>query len=357
MYAVAKCRLTASGRYLALAGLALVACSTEEALGPTPPLHPLPAQPIAHPQVAFVSNRDGPEYVYVANGDGSAVGRLALGWSPAWSWDGEKIAYVGGGSGGRLTGDRGIYVMNPDGSDQTQLTADGGSPAWSPDGRIAFGREGTDRGIFVMNGDGTNVTKLIDADFPVVPDDSQEGPPVGVWDPTWSPDGQTIAFMRAAPASYGQLYLANADGSGLRRFAEGLGLGSPAFSPHGSTLAFSYVFQLLPPLVPVSTGCAYPVFEAIATASPNATDPSQFEAWCGPGVFLPRNPGWSHHGTQLVFSEYSTVADAWDSYPTRERIYVLLMPDGRWQQLAPEAVAPARQIYDDSEPAWAPIAR
>jgi len=350
MYAIAKCGLTASGRTLALAALALVACSTEEAMGPTLPLHPLPAQPIARPQVAFVSNRDGPEYVYVANVDGSAVGRLALGRSPAWSWDGEKIAYVGGAQGS------GIWVMNADGSDQTQLTADGGTPAWSPDGRIAFGGGGAERGIFVMSGDGTNVTKLIDADFPVVPDDSQEGYRRQLWDPTWSPDGQTIAFMRGATGP-DDLYLANADGSGLRRFAEGFGLGSPAFSPDGSTLAFSYFFQLLPPLVPVSTNCVGSVGTAVATASPNTTDPSQFEAWCGPGVFYPRNPDWSHHGTQLVFSEYSTVRDAWDSFPTRERTYVIFLSDGRWHQLAPEAVAPARQIYDDSEPAWAPIAR
>lgn len=349
MRTVAQCPLAASGCRLALAALALVACSTDEALGPAQPLHPLPAQPIARPQVAFVSDRDGPEYVYVANVDGSAVGRLALGRSPAWSWDGEKIAYVR----------NGIHVMNADGSDQMQLTADGGTPAWSPDGRIAFagtGTEGIFESIFVMNGDGTNVTKLIDADFPVVPDDSQEDFPRGLWDPTWSPDGQTIAFMRAGLGTDG-LYLANADGSGLRRFAEGYGLGSPAFSPDGSTVAFSYVFQLLPPLVPLSTNCHEPAFAAIATASTNATDPSQFQAWCGSELYVPQGADWSHDGTRLVFSEYSTVRDAWDSYPTRRRIYVLLLSDGSWHQLAPEAVAPAHPIYDDSEPAWAPIAR
>src|SRR5262245_49125199 len=60
-------------------------------------------------------------------------------------------------------GNNEIYVMNADGSGQTNLTnnpASDAGPAWSPDGRqIAFGsfRDGNGE-IYVMNADGSGQT-------------------------------------------------------------------------------------------------------------------------------------------------------------------------------------------------------
>jgi Tol biopolymer transport system component len=122
---------------------------------------------------------------------------------PTHSPDGELIAFCAYKGGGFH-----LWTMRPDGSDLRQRTDgpwDDRGPAWSPDGtRIAFGSErgGDPVGplnacpyrIHVLNlstGDITRVTGLPGQDGPL-----QDGK----WedfDPTWSPDGTRLLFVRA----------------------------------------------------------------------------------------------------------------------------------------------------------------
>lgn len=71
-------------------------------------------------------------------------------------------------------GNRGIHVMNPDGSSQTNLTGAQSSyeiePAWSPDGsKIAFDAVSSSEfhfgglGVYVTNADGSGQVKSLDA--------------------------------------------------------------------------------------------------------------------------------------------------------------------------------------------------
>ncbi|GIV01726.1 MAG: hypothetical protein KatS3mg015_0556 [Fimbriimonadales bacterium] len=114
--------------------------------------------------IAFESTRDGNFEIYVMNADGTNQTNLtnnaAIDSGPVWSADGSKIAFVSD-----RDGNDEVYVMNADGTNQTRLTNNPAPsdrfPVWSPDGsKIAFvsDRDGNVE-IYVMNADGTSQTR------------------------------------------------------------------------------------------------------------------------------------------------------------------------------------------------------
>jgi TolB protein len=86
-----------------------------------------------------------------------------------------------------------LWLMKEDGSDAQQLTSEPGTeerPDWSPDGkRIAFAGTGTNDtyDLYVINADGTGLRQLTDTG------DKAEGYP------TWSPDGAPLLYTAASP--------------------------------------------------------------------------------------------------------------------------------------------------------------
>lgn len=146
-----------------------------------------------------------------------------------------------------------IFAVRTDGSSPRRLTASPGydaEPRWSPDGqRIVFtsDRDATadqrarrDAGAFelyVMNADGSGVRRLTTNDY----FDAS---------PAWSPDGRRIAFVAtpgvradSSPAEWAaqrQIFVMDLDGSGVRRLTTSPGGNNfPAWSPDGRRIAFS----------------------------------------------------------------------------------------------------------------------
>jgi TolB protein len=101
--------------------------------------------------------------------------------SPAWSGDGTKLAFSSS-----MQGDPEIYVSDPQGSGPRRITAYKGpdvSPTWNPktNGQIAWvsGRTGLPQ-IYIMEADGTNPQRVTDGGYAV--------------SPAWSPNGQFLVF-------------------------------------------------------------------------------------------------------------------------------------------------------------------
>ena len=155
-------------------------------------------------KIAFGSDRDGNWEIYVMDADGSHQTNLTNNPGadrfPSWSTDGSKIAFES-----NRDGNWEVYVMDADGSHQINLTnnrADDRHPSWSPDGsKIAFSsdRDGVQHEIYAMDADGSNQTRLTNNT---------------IWDhfPSWLPPGSKIAFTSNRDFDH-EVYVMDADGS------------------------------------------------------------------------------------------------------------------------------------------------
>ena len=191
----------------------------------------------AQARIAFVSDRDGNAEIYVMDADGGNQQRLTNNRhgdaSPSWSPDGKRIAFISDRDGHvniRDSPNYEIYVMDADGGNQLNLTNDphnDKSPSWSPDGqRIAFVsiRDGN-QDIYVMDADGDNQRRLTHHDRSDM-------------DPSWSPDGKRIAFTSGRDIN-AEIYVMDADGGNQQNLTNHPDADrSPSWSPNGKRIAF-----------------------------------------------------------------------------------------------------------------------
>jgi TolB protein len=192
------------------------------------------AKGIARTKIAFISERTlGVKELYQMDYDGNGAeavtGYKSTVITPAWSPDGEKIAFTS-----FRRGAPDIEILSRTDHRPYTFERAGGNtftPSWSPDGsKIAFAssREGNNTEIYIADWNGKNIRRL------TVSKSWNNSP---VWNPR---TGQEIAFTsdRGGPQ---QIYVMNIDGTNVQRLMEEGGhADEPSWSADGQRIAFTW---------------------------------------------------------------------------------------------------------------------
>ena len=170
---------------------------------------------------------DGAHQFWVVNADGSGARKLTpISWfsGATWSPDGRRIAFHGRAGKRQVTG---IHVTSANGRYRGLIIRGGGAPVWSPANKIAF-YLGDD--LWIANPDGSGRRIAIEAD-------------PKTWSPSraeFSPDGRRVAFTTHFAVGNGELMIGDVVAGGVQRLTTNtMYEWAPSWSPDGNSLAFA----------------------------------------------------------------------------------------------------------------------
>jgi Tol biopolymer transport system component len=274
--------------------------------------------------IAFASDRDGNFEIYVMNPDGTNQANITNNFAddthPSWAPDGSRIAFSS-----NRDGNSEIYVVNADGSNLSRITdrtsATDISPVWSPDGlRIAFASfdccpAGANYDIWVMNADGTDQVNITNH------------PAEDIY-PAWQPGGATIAFQTNRDGN-AEIYSMSPDGTGLANLTNSSSFEEqPDWSPDGSMIAFAT------DRAAIGFGVDVYLMNSIGGGVMPVT-----------GTHADSMPSWSPDGTKVVFRSFRDLND---------EIYTINVDGTAATRLTNNAL-PGNTLPQDWFPDWQPV--
>ena len=250
-------------------------------------------------KIAFARFDEVGAQISTINADGTSETNLATlntgcfgsgpGGGPAWSPDGARIAFSQCNASGR----QGIYLMQKDGTNVTQLTDaphDDFFPNWSPDstrltftyGECSNGTDGIIPEIYSIDVASKIRTQLTNNSVVDATSD-------------WSPNGASIAFARANSAAscdlidVADIYTMDAAGGNEKLLTNGDSISyDPAYSPDGSRIAF--VRETVDPIQGFR-------LRSINVMNIDGTGRTQIT----PNAIDAEKPTWSPDGTKIAF--------------------------------------------------------
>ena len=200
---------------------------------------PLFAKVPTTPKILFTSARDGNYEVYIMNPDGSEQMNLtqhrAQDLEAVWSSTGEKILFVSD-----RRGVRDLYLMDPDGTNvrrvfKSKIEEWRTKPTWAPDDK-QFAYERVNRPQFTV---WLHIATL---------GEQEEAPLAKGTSPSWSPDGTEIACIVKGRLTFINVRTQNSkqllpkEATAWQRH--------PSWSGTGDKLAFSWNKKPWPPILP-----------------------------------------------------------------------------------------------------------
>jgi TolB protein len=216
-----------------------------------------------------------------------------------------------------------ICIAQSDGSDRRVVT-DGVAatdPTWSPDGRtIAFTHHESDAefqrftedDIYLMDVDGSDLRQV-----------TMQSPGESSFDPAWSPAGDVLALLRSrevaseSPVRLGRLAIASVDGATTHPLGARSLVADPDWSPDGREIAVT-IPTLRREVPTVRNTDIYAVEVATGRRRPLVTTPDAYES----------SPAWSPDGSRVAFARWQPATQ----FDGRASIHVVGR-DGTGEQL------------------------
>jgi Tol biopolymer transport system component len=255
----------------------------------------------------------------------------------------------------------GLQIMNADGTDQRRLSnAFDSHPTFSPDGQqIAFSSDSDEqRGLHKIDLLSGELTSLSRFEFGEEPSSHD-----------WSPDGTRFAVVHDEGPARRDIYVLNADGSGLRQISDALGteqFDAPDWSPDGTQLVF---------LSNLDGGEDLDIYTSNADGSNpvrllNSDSIERFPAWSPDGTKIAfetnLDGNWEIYTINVDGSGLQNVSNSPDSIegwpawsPDGARIAFQSNRDGNWEIYVMNADGTEVQRLTDNEvkdtqPVWQP---